>query len=156
MNLIEQFRRAAEAGLTAEQTQAFIADNNLAEKSHSRLLKTRTRPALWEAANVEKSAEALAYAEGFITKASEAGLPIEQACVVTKQALAHSFPTEFVHSGLRRLHLRRPKPILKSVAYFTGLFEKAAELGFSESQTSEFLQKAAGHGRWFSPPVLLD
>jgi hypothetical protein len=142
MNLIEQFqKRAAEAGLTAEQTQAFIASNNLAEKVAQPTVED-VLAQLCEAANVEKSAEALAYAEGFITKASEAGLPIAQACVVTKQALAHTFP---------QVRTQQPEKVASAtteadpekVAYFTGLFEKAAELGFSESQTSEFLQKAA-------------
>ncbi len=138
MNLIQEFqKRAAAAGLTPEQTQAFINSNGLAEKLAEPSPETIFSQ-LCDAANVEKSAEAYAYAEGVLTQASQRGLTAEQALHVTKQALASTFPP--VAAPVQK---QASEEDITKQAYFEGLFEKAASLGFSREQTIAFLQKAA-------------
>lgn len=141
MNLIQEFqKRAAAAGLTPEQTQAFINSNGLAEKLAEPSPETIFSQ-LCDAANVEKSAEAYAYAEGVLTQASQRGLAPEQALQVTKQALASTFPAKQT-APEKQASASSEDPARD--AYFAGIFEKAAALGFSQEQTAAFLQKVAG------------
>lgn len=143
MNLIQEFqKRAAAAGLTPEQTQAFINSNGLAEKLAEPSPETILSQ-LCEAANVEKSAEAYAYAEGFLTNATQRGLSPDQALYVTKQALASTFP-QIQPTGEKQGSASEEGAARE--AYFTGLFEKAASFGFSQDQTIAFLQKIAFPG----------
>lgn len=144
MNLIQEFqKRAAAAGLTPEQTQAFINSNGLAEKLAEPSPETIFSQ-LCDAANVEKSAEAYAYAEGVLTQASQRGLAPEQALQVTKQALASTFPAKLV--APEKQASASPSEDPARDAYFAGIFEKAASLGFSQDQTAAFLQKVANPG----------
>lgn len=141
MNLIQEFqKRAAAAGLTPEQTQAFINSNGLAEKLAEPSPETIFSQ-LCDAANVEKSAETYAYAEGVLTQASQRGLAPEQALQVTKQALASTFPAKLAAPEKQASASPSEDPVRD--AYFAGLFEKAAELGFSPNTVATFLNTIA-------------
>lgn len=141
MNLIQEFqKRAAAAGLTPDQTQTFINSNGLAEKLAEPSPETIFSQ-LCDAANVEKSAQAYAYAEGVLTQASQRGLSPEQALQVTKQALASTFPQ--VQQPEEKQAAAQEEEVAGSEAYFSGMFEKAASFGFSRDQTLAFLQKVA-------------
>lgn len=143
MSLIQEFqKRAAAAGLSPTQTQAFIATNGLTEKLAEPSPETILSK-ICEAANVEKSAEAFAYAEGFLTKAAERGLTPEQSLYVTKQALASVFPPAV--AAEKQAASQNNDEHAREV-YFTGMFEKAAALGFTQEQTVAFIQKQANPG----------
>lgn len=140
MNLIQEFqKRASAAGLTDEQIQAFVNANGLAEKQ-AEAPSTDVFAQLCQAANVEKSAEAVAYAEGFLKQACDRGINPAGAVELTKQALAAVFAKP------EEKKAEEKSVNLEQEAYFAGLYEKAASLGFTPEQTKAFLTKAASGG----------
>jgi hypothetical protein len=141
MNPIQEFqKRAAAAGLTPEQVASYIEANGLEAKLASPTPADFFAAVIAEA-NVEKTAESLAYTEGFLRQAADRGLPVEAAVQVTKSALAATFPAIKVEKQAAASEVDQEK-----VAYFEGMFEKGASFGLDQQQTAQLIQKFAAGG----------
>jgi len=138
MNPIQEFqKRAAAAGLTPEQVASYIEANGLEAKLASPTPADFFAAVVAEA-HVEKTAESLAYAEGFLRQAADRGLPAAAAVQLSKSALASVFPkVEAEKTAAEK------EAAAEEQAYVAGLYEKAAAYGLSKEQTTVFLQKAA-------------
>lgn len=142
MNPIQEFqKRAAAAGLTSEQIAAYIDDNGLEAKLAAPTPADFFAAVIAEA-NVEKTAESLAYTEGFLKQAADRGLSPDDAVQVAKVALASVFPA----AKAEKQAAAESEAEQEKVAYFEGMFEKAASMGLNQQQTAQLIQKFATFG----------